>query len=266
MTYIIPKSIQYAQSQVGVVEVPWGSNCQGYSDWQYGVRCPGGGWCISFASKVTVEGGYRFEGATHGERGFSFTGAAEAWARSKGLWRDKNWRAKPGDWGIFQWDGGQTDHGEVVYEDDGAWIVFIGGNTSNAVKYRKRDRHFIVGFVAFSESDQVAAPPPPPPKVRPMFDPNLKLAARLQHPDGGWWTAYDGGRVDFLPPVPGQAALTGGLISGADLLKTYDTQGVKKHVSRLERRDYTRDGVLHHGYVVVFTDGSSATPSAQKNT
>lgn len=156
MSYSAAKSIAYAQSQIGVTEVPNGSNCQGYSEWQYGVRCPPGGWCMSFASRVTVEGGFIFDGATHGERGFSFTESAEQWARARGLWRDKNWKASPGDWVIFDWDGGLTDHGEVVEADDGTMLVTIGGNTSNAVKHRLRDRLRVTGFVAFSASEQAA--------------------------------------------------------------------------------------------------------------
>lgn len=262
MSYDAPTAVQYAQSQVGFHETPDGSNCNPYSDWQYGVRCPGGGWCISFASRCTVEGGFRFDGATHGDRGFSYTEAAEAWARPRGLWRDRSWRAQPGDWVIFDWNGdGRTDHGEVVHTDDGQWLVLIGGNTSNAVKWRKRDRTYVVGFVAFSQSDQVVAPPPPPPKVRPMYDPAKPLRARLQHPDGGWWEAYSGGKVDFLSSVKNAAVLAGGMTSDADRKKC---EG--KTVARLHPRDYTRDGVTHHGYVIEFSDGSTAFPEAQKNT
>lgn len=168
MSYKPSDAMAYARRQVGFQEVPDGSNCNPYSEWQYGVRCPGGGWCMSFASVCTVAGGFRFEGATHGARGFSFTEAVEAWARPRGLWREKSWRAKAGDWAIFEFGGGYpTDHGELVDTDDGVWMVLIGGNTSNAVKYRTRDRKHVVGFIAFSESDQVAAPPAPTPTPAP---------------------------------------------------------------------------------------------------
>lgn len=212
---------------------------------------------MSFASRVTVEGGFSFVGATHGWRGFSFTESAKTWAEGNGLWRDKNYRAQKGDWVLFNWDGRYpSDHGEVVETDDGAWMVTIGGNTSNAVKYRSRDRKYVIGFVAFSQSDQVeVAPPPPEPKVRPMYDPPLQVVARLHHPtNGGWWDAYKYGRVDFLSPTG--AIVIGGMNSTQERADFGDRQ-----IARLEPRT-RNDGKA--GYSIVATDGAEYVPEDQR--
>jgi len=153
LRYIKDKAVQLLKSALGFHE--YGNNGNPYSKWQYGVEYPGGGWCCSFASWVSYMAGFRFgSGAQHGDKGFASTNVAEPWARQQGLWRDRNWRAQPGDWVIFNWDGGGTDHVEVVVYDDGEWLTTIGGNTGNAVAWRKRDRHFVSGFLALSASSQ----------------------------------------------------------------------------------------------------------------
>lgn len=162
------------RADVGFSESPPGSNCNPYSERQYGVRCPGGGWCASACSAWAIEGGFLFgPDATYGPKGFSYTESMEQWARAQGLWRDKWWRSQPGDWWIFDWNGdGLTDHVEEVDHDDGAQAVTIGGNTGNAVRYRLRDRVYLVGIVALSQSPQ-AAPPMPTKEV-------LQALARLK--------------------------------------------------------------------------------------
>jgi hypothetical protein len=145
VSYDKARAVKYAESQIGVTESPHGSNCQPYSDWQYGVRCPPG---FVFGRE-----------ATHGDKGFSYTESMESWARAQGLWRDASWRAQPGDWIIFDWNGdGMTDHVEVVKYDDGNRVMTIGGNTSNAVLYRTRDRRYLTGFVALSAAKQAVQP------------------------------------------------------------------------------------------------------------
>lgn len=171
MTYVEERAIAEAERFVGLTEQPPGSNCQQFSLEQYGVRCPGGGWCCSFSSHVTIAGGYVFDhGATYGARGFSFTDSARDWAKVEGLWRDRSWRAAPGDWIIFDWNGdGRTDHVEVNEHDDGHWFATVGGNTGNAVMHRARDRSYCAGIIAFSES----------PQTTPPFDVNAVQAAKL---------------------------------------------------------------------------------------
>lgn len=197
MTYVQPHSMAYAKSQVGTKET--GNNCQQYSDEQYGVRCPPGGWCMSFASRVAREGGYVFEpGATFGPKGFAYTGSAINWAQRHGLWRNRYYRAQPGDWVIFDWNGdGLTDHVEVNEIDDGVQFVTIGGNTGNAVLYRIRDRKYVNCIIALSASSQagVPIPPPPPDKVPPMFNPpldNIVDAIAGENGTGAWMLREDG--------------------------------------------------------------------------
>lgn len=152
------------EADIGFHEVPDGSNCNPYSDWQYHVRCPGGGYCCSACSKWAHDAGFRFgAGATYRDKGFSYTGAAIEWAKHEGLWRPSSWRSKPGDWWIFDWNrDGNTDHVEMVKFDDGVMALLVGGNTGNSVAYRRRDRKYHVGTVALSQSKQAKPPLPTP--------------------------------------------------------------------------------------------------------
>lgn len=165
MTYDGMKADAYAQQFIGFHEHPDGSNVNPWSEWQYGVHAPGGGYCCSFESACLVLGGgfnYDAEGqprATYGAKGFSFTDALRDWAKAHGLWRDRSYRAKPGDAFIFDWNGdGRTDHIEENHYDDGVHEVLVGGNTGNGVYWRTRDRKYVAGIVAFSESKQATPP------------------------------------------------------------------------------------------------------------
>lgn len=156
--YVEEKALAEAERWLNFHETD--NNCQPFSLEQYGVRCPGGGWCCSYSSHVTIAGGYIFDShATYGPRGFSFTDAARDWAKVNGLWRDPAWQSAPADWWIFDWNGdGRTDHVEVNEHDDGHLGALIGGNTGNAVKHNLRDRKYLHGIIAFSESDQTTPP------------------------------------------------------------------------------------------------------------
>lgn len=161
MTYSGARAVGEARGDVGFQE--YGANGNPYSLWQYGVEYPPGGWCMSAASKWAYDAGFRFgRGATHGDKGFSHTDAARAWAQSNGLWRDKWWHAEPGDLIIFDWgSGGPTDHVEQNVTDQGSQLLLIGGNTGDAVAYRTRDRRYVVGIVALSQSPQAIQPVDP---------------------------------------------------------------------------------------------------------
>lgn len=228
MSYAKSKVEQLLRAEVGFHE--YGGNGDGngnpYSKWQYNVEYPDGGWCMSFASQIAYRAGFRFDsGATFGDKGFSSTNAAEPWARARGLWRDRNWRAQVGDWIIFQWDGGGTDHGEVVVYDDGVRIITIGGNTGNAVRWRTRDRRLVQGFVALSASAQ-AAPPLPSPAT-------LVYLAKLAE----WEESMKAEPVRFGDPASGKITLLNRLLVDAGMMiapKNWNFYGVT-----------TRDGVLH---------------------
>jgi hypothetical protein len=153
LRFVKEVAVALLRAAVGFHE--YGNNGNPYSKWQYGVEYPGGGWCCSFASYISYMAGFRFgSDAQYGDKGFGSTNVAQPWAQKHGLWRDRNWRAAPGDWVIFNWDGGGTDHVEVVIYDDGIQIITIGGNTGNAVASRVRDRSHVAGFVALSASPQ----------------------------------------------------------------------------------------------------------------
>lgn len=152
MSYVKEKTITWAKSQVGFHEGP--NNSNPYSVWQ-GLD-NNNPWCASFQCQADYEGGYRFSDAcTFGERGEAYTPTEAERAKVEGLWRDKNWRALPGDAVLYDWgNNGLIDHVEVVYYDDGNHLVTIGGNTSDSVAYRTRDRTYVAGFWALSQSDQ----------------------------------------------------------------------------------------------------------------
>lgn len=164
MSFSPQRSHDEAAADVGTIEYPPGSNCQGYSQWQYGVRCPSGGWCASAVSKWAYDGGFRWgTDATCGDKGFYNTDSMVAWARRHGLLRDpRTYRAHRGDLAVFDWDGnGSTDHVEQVDYDDGWRMTLIGGNTSDAVMWRVRDKANCVAIVALTLSLQVERPPAP---------------------------------------------------------------------------------------------------------
>lgn len=166
ISYVWQKAIDLLHAALGFHE--YGNNGNPYSKWQYNVEFPAGGWCCSFASYIAYMAGFRFgSDAQCGDKGFASTNILEPWAKKHGLWRDRNYRAKPGDLIIFDWNGdGATDHVETVEFDDGVRIITIGGNTGNAVERRVRDRTYVKFFTALTASSQAAPPPPSPAVIR----------------------------------------------------------------------------------------------------
>lgn len=161
MTYVADASVNQAKHDVGFHE--GGNNSNPYSEWQYGNRH--NPWCNSFVAFCACVGGFRFwPWSTYGQKGDAYVPYQKNHAIQAGAWRDKWWRAAPGDFVCFDWEhNGVLDHIEMVIADDGNKIVTIGGNTSNGVYYRTRDRSYVGGFVALSEAGQSGPPPPPPP-------------------------------------------------------------------------------------------------------
>lgn len=155
MGYVAANAVAWAKTQVGFHEGP--NNKNPYSLWQYGNSY--NPWCASFQCQAQYLGGYRFNQeatpCTYGDKGEAYTPTEKLRAQQHGTWRDKWWRAQPGDAVLFDWfNNGLIDHVEIVIYDDGTNIVTIGGNTSDAVLYRTRDRKYIAGFWAISQSKQ----------------------------------------------------------------------------------------------------------------
>ncbi len=257
MTYHADRAVATAKSYLGYHE--GANNSNPFSVWQ-GLD-DNNPWCASFTCYCSVEGGgYRFPAnSTFGYKGEAYTPTTKLRAQQEGIWRDKWWRSAPGDHVLFDWgNNGLIDHVELVIADDGTKIVTIGGNTSNGVYYRTRDRHYVAGFVGLSQSPQ-AAPPPPVWKVRPMYDPAMPLRATLRHPENqGTWLGMSGGRVLFVYANVDQAPAEGGMISDADR-KAF--QG--RTLARLLHRTYTKDGTQRHGYTIVATSGERYIPEGQ---
>lgn len=252
MSYVPDLAVAVAKSFIGYREGYNNSNM--FSVWQ-GLD-DNNPWCASFTCYCSWHAGYRFPtNNTFGERGEAYTPTTKQRALEEGLWHTKEWRAQPGDHVLFDWgNNGLIDHVELVVWDDGNKIITIGGNTSNGCYYRTRDRTYVAGFYALSQSSQVAAPPPPPPKVRPMYDPPLPVVARLHHPNGGWWDAYQHGHVDFLSPTG--AINPGGMTSDQERKDFGD-----RSIARLRPR--TRNDGLP-GYIIVATDGKEYIPEEQR--
>lgn len=151
MTYSGAATVAWAKTQVGFHE-GW-NNYNPYSAWQYGG--PNNPWCASFQCMAQYMGGYRFKGCTYGDKGEAYVPTEALRAQAQGTWRDKYWRAEPGDAVFHDWEGnGEFDHVSIVVYDDGKYLLTIGGNTSDAVAYRTYDRSSVVGFWALSQDPQ----------------------------------------------------------------------------------------------------------------
>ena len=160
MSYSGDQAVAWAKTQVGFHEGP--NNANPFSAWQYGG--PNNPWCASFQCRAEYEGGYRFVGCTYGERGEAYTPTEALRAKQQGTWRDKTWRAQPGDAVLFDWkNDGLIDHVELVVYDDGIRLITIGGNTSDGVYFRTRDRTYVAGFWALSQD----------PQAKPVVDPKV---------------------------------------------------------------------------------------------
>lgn len=155
MTYSASATLDAAKSRVGFHEGP--NNENPFSLWQYGQSH--NPWCASFQCWAQYQGGYRFIGCTYGDKGEAYTPTEKLRAEQQGTWRDKTWRAQPGDAVLYDWgNNGVIDHVEIVLFDDGVKLITIGGNTSDAVMYRTRDRTYVAGFWALSQDPQAAPP------------------------------------------------------------------------------------------------------------
>lgn len=191
MSYNSTLHVTLMRDDVGFHEGP--SNDNPYSEWQYNVRRPAGGWCCSYASYAAYRAGFRFGfmGCTFGDKGDNNAGVFREHAKNLGLFRERTARARPG-WLVpmFAYDRGA--HLETVLADDGGtFIATIGGNTGDMVQYRTRPRGIIEGFIALDEAGQNAQVPPATPKeirhmgmVASCMVPGAKMQTK------GEWTAH----------------------------------------------------------------------------
>lgn len=255
MSYHVDQQLAGARRDVGYHE--GNDNYNRYSLWQYG--SPYNSWCASASSYWAVQdGGFRFpEFFTYGYKGESYCPTFVTNLERAGWHRDSSYRAQPGDLVFFSWNrNGVADHCETVVLDEGELLITIGGNTSDGVYARTRDRKFVMAFGALSAAGQAfVAPPPPPDKVHPMFTPPLQLANvvdTLARDSGGVWLLHSDGRVTFVGEGEGNVK-RGGMLTPEDR-KAF--QG--RRAARLEARkaEGGRDG-----YTIVATSGEKYVPS-----
>lgn len=125
--------ITLAASQIGVKEIPSGSNKVKYWDY-YKERCGknynGSPWCAAFVTWCMSKiGAWNFNSD---EGRFRYCPSLVSWGKSKGQWVDRSKGAKPGDIVLFG-NGSRACHvGIVEKQIDANTIQTIEGNTSVA--------------------------------------------------------------------------------------------------------------------------------------
>ena len=118
--------LQWAESQLGVIEYPFGSNKVKYNDWFYGKAGAMGPWCMAEVQWVFTRAGLPLPVKTP-----SCTVLA-AYAKQHGQWVTSGY--KPGDILFMHWgkDASITEHVGIVKEVKSAYVVTYEGNTSLA--------------------------------------------------------------------------------------------------------------------------------------
>ena len=149
----VEKILKLAASQVGVKEVPAGSNTVKYNTWYYGREVSGTAypWCCAFVAWI-----FHTCGLSHlfyGGEKTAYCPTVETYYKSKKQWHTKN--PKVGDLVLYDFYGkGIAGHIGILEKinADGTYIV-IEGNTSlsnndngGAVMRRVRNKSVIRGF------------------------------------------------------------------------------------------------------------------------
>jgi surface antigen len=197
-----------ARHELGVVELPPGSNRVKYNDWAGVVPGP---WCAAFASYCLSQGG----ALDVPPFVYCPTGVAEYKAAGR-------WGSQPriGAVVFYRWPGmDRAAHVGIVeaVRSDGSIIaiegnsdVAGGGSGGKVMRQVRRANIEGYGYPAYS-----ALAPPEVMKVTPEFDPPLPVVAFLANPNGpgGWGVGPDGGLFAF-----GGAPFTGSA-SGKDYFK-----------------------------------------------
>ena len=118
--------LQWAESQLGVIEYPRGSNKVKYNDWFYGKAGATGPWCMAEVQWVFDRAMLPLPVKTP-----SCTVLA-AYAKKNKQWVTSGY--KPGDILFMHWgkDASITEHVGIVKEVKDTYVVTFEGNTSLA--------------------------------------------------------------------------------------------------------------------------------------
>ncbi|MET0016475.1 CHAP domain-containing protein [Oscillibacter sp.] len=116
--------IKWAESQLGVIEWPSGSNKVKYNDWYYGKTGAAGAWCMAEVQWVFERADLPLPVKTA-----SCTSLA-SYAKQHGQWVTNGF--EPGDILFMHWgkDKAVTEHVGIVKEVKGKYVVTYEGNTS----------------------------------------------------------------------------------------------------------------------------------------
>ena len=118
--------LKWAESQLGVIEWPTGSNKVKYNDWYYGRTGCNYAWCMAFVQWVFARANLPLPVKTA-----SCTALAN-FAKAHGQWVTSGY--KPGDILFMHWgkDKNVTEHVGIVKAVSGKVVVTYEGNTSLA--------------------------------------------------------------------------------------------------------------------------------------
>lgn len=178
--------LKWAESQLGVIEWPTGSNKVKYNDWYYGREVSGAAypWCMAFVQWVFAQAGAKLPART------ASCGAMMRAAQAAGCWVTGDYR--PGDVVIYDFPGGAaTDHTGIVESVTASGVIAIEGNTGagndangGQVQRRTRSNSLIVGAFRpeFEEEEEVITYKKlkdVPEKFRPIID-KLMTAGIIQ--------------------------------------------------------------------------------------
>lgn len=123
-------------------------------------------WCDSFAQEGAVEaGGFRWQPSCQcGVKGDAYTPWTVKHAQELGIWQPASWTPYPGAQILFSWNrNGVADHiGTVIQANADGTITCIEGNCHDQVMYTRRDRTYVLGFVALPIDSAAPAPAPGP--------------------------------------------------------------------------------------------------------
>lgn len=116
--------LQWAESQLGVIEWPTGSNKVKYNDWFYSKTGATGAWCMAFVQWIFARAGLPLPVHTA-----SCTVLAN-YAKAHKQWVTAGY--KPGDILFMHWgkDANVTEHVGIVKAVSGKYVTTYEGNTS----------------------------------------------------------------------------------------------------------------------------------------
>lgn len=181
--------IRKAASQIGVTEVPFGSNRTPYTAW-YGMVGP---WCAMFVSWVFWHAGYKLPPITT-EKGFAYCPSIVAWAKANGCWRpsSSDYVPKRGDIVLFDFIGRPSHVGIVDFLRADGRVATIEGNTNPAgsrtggmvMRHNRSRRGSTIGYV---DVTAIAGKPPAKPVRRKW----LQVSPGIKDPDLAFFGGFD---------------------------------------------------------------------------